>query len=213
MSSGPSSGDSAGIPGGSADPRVTRILSDSKASHSSVEELLPLVYEQLRALAQKRLAEERIGHTLQATALVHEAYLRLAGPRDIPWQNRAHFYSAAAEAMRRILLDHAKARGRDKRGGGRGRVDLEVASLEASSGVNQPDYAALDDAIRRLEVQDPRMGRVVHLRFYAGLSVAETALALGVSDRTVKSDWQFARAWLDRELRSIQAGRSEAGDE
>lgn len=187
---------------------VTRILSQGDGADS----LLPLVYAQLRAVAQQRLAEERRGHTLQATALVHEVYLKLVGPREVAWEGRGHFYAAAAEAMRQVLLDHAKARGRVKRGGGAGRVEFgEAATLggpgEAGEGPDREDFVALDDAIRRLASRDPRMAEVVRLRYYAGLEIAEVARVLGVSERTVKNDWAFARAWLERELRAGGRGR------
>jgi RNA polymerase sigma factor (TIGR02999 family) len=174
---------------------------------SAADRLLPLVYDQLRKAAQLGLAGERAGHTLQATAIVHEAYLKLVGPRDLPWQGRAHFYAAAAEAMRRVLLDHAKARGRVKRGGGLGRIDLDnTATLGGPDAddhcTNREDFIALDDAIGRLASKDPRMAEVVRLRFYAGLEISQVASALGVSERTVKNDWAFAKAWLERELKS-----------
>jgi len=177
---------------------------------TAADHLLPLVYEQLRKAAQLRLAGERAGHTLQATALVHEAYLKLVGVRDVPWQGRAHFYAAAAEAMRQVLLDHAKARGRVKRGAGLRRIHLdEIATVGGPvAGESRPDredFIALDDAILRLASRDPRMAEVVRLRFYAGLEISEVALVLDVSERTVKNDWAFARAWLEREMRSTSA--------
>lgn len=176
-----------------------------QGDQAAADRLLPLVYDQLRKSAQSQMAGERANHTLSATALVHEAYLKLVGPREVPWAGRGHFYAAAAEAMRQILLDHAKARGRVKRGGGLGRVDLDrTASLggpvTTDPGVDDADYVALDEAICRLTVRDPRMAEVVRLRFYAGLEVSEVAMALGVSERTVKSDWAFAKAWLEREM-------------
>lgn len=177
---------------------------------AAADRLLPLVYEQLRGAAQRDLAQERAGHSLSATALVHEAYLRLVGPRETPWASRAHFYAAAAEAMRRILLDHAKARGRLKRGGGRPRAGApaefaSVMELAASEDSNQ--ILSFDDALRRLESESSDAAGVVRLRFFAGLSVEQTALTLGVSDRTVNRLWTFARAWLHRELR--EADRKE----
>jgi RNA polymerase sigma-70 factor, ECF subfamily len=189
---------------------------------SAADRLLPLVYDQLRRAAQLGLAGERAGYTLQATALVHEAYLKLVGPRDLPWQGRAHFYAAAAEAVRQVLLDHAKARGRLKRGGGLGRIDLDhTATLGGPAAENErpdrEDFVALDDAIRRLAAKDPRMAEVVRLRFYAGLEIAQVAFVLGVSERTVKNDWAFAKAWLERELRSAfgadASDRDERGNE
>lgn len=173
---------------------------------AAADDLLAAVYDQLRAAAQKHMATERPGHTLAATALVHEAYLKLAGPREVPWQNRAHFYAAAAEEMRRILLDHAKSKRRQKRGGDarKEHLPLDAAAtlpLESAPGETQPDFVALDEAMRRLESQDPRLAQVVRLKFYAGLEIAHVALVLGVSERTVKNDWAFAKAWLERTLR------------
>lgn len=171
----------------------------SKGNREAAGELLPLVYDQLRALAQQRMMQERPGHSLQATALVHEAFLKLLGPREIPWAGQAHFYVAAAEAMRRILIDHARSRNREKRGGKGGRVPLNVLDL-AHAG-NSEEILALDDALCRLEQREPEVGEVVRLRFFAGLSVDQTAESLGVSPRTVDRRWRFARAWLFRELR------------
>ncbi len=180
--------------------QVTRILHRAEAGDgAAVDELLPLVYDQLRRDAQHRMAGERADHTLGATALVHEAYLRLVGDRRLPWKNGAHFYAAAAEAMRRILLDHAKARGREKRGGGRKRVPLSVADIADSW--NFQETLSLDEALRRLMDRDPNIGRVVQLRFFTGLSIDDTAEALGVSAATVKRRWEFGRTWLYRELR------------
>ncbi|MCH7720949.1 MAG: RNA polymerase subunit sigma [Planctomycetes bacterium] len=179
--------------------QVTRILHRAEAGdRAAVDELLPLVYDQLRRDAQQRMAGERPDHTLDATALVHEAYLRLVGDRQLRWQNRAHFYAAAAEAMQRILLDHAKARGREKRGGGRKRVPLSVADVADSWSFQET--LSLDDALRRLMDRDPNIGRVVQLRFFTGLSINDTAEALGVSAATVKRRWEFGRTWLHREL-------------
>jgi RNA polymerase sigma factor (TIGR02999 family) len=142
---------------------------------------------------------ERAGHTLQATALVHEAFVRLLGDADVAWDSRGHFYVAAAEAMRRILIEHARSRGREKRGGGRQRVPLSVVDVPASA--DDPEQIlAVDDALRRLEGEDPDAANVVRLRFYAGLGVEETARALGKSPRTVAREWAFARAWLMDEL-------------
>jgi RNA polymerase sigma factor (TIGR02999 family) len=182
---------------------VTRILDaiDNGDSNAS-QELLPLVYDQLRRIAQQRMAEERVGHTLQATALVHEAYLRLVGDRQVPWQSRAHYFVAAAEAMRRILIEHARGRARKKRGGEGGtplkRVPLNVLDL-ATEG-DPEEILMLDDGICRLEEEDPEAGRIVRLRFFAGLSVDETAAALGISPSSVDREWAYARARLQRLL-------------
>lgn len=170
---------------------------------SASERLLPLVYEQLRKAAQIRLAGERVGHTLSATALVHEAYMKLVGPREVAWESRGHFYAAAAEAMRRILIDYARARGRKKRGPTPVPLDgasalLGVADLVSDAHSDQ--IVRLDEALRRLEVEDPDVAQVVRLRFYAGLSGEETASALGKSPATVDRDWSWARAWLFRQL-------------
>lgn len=182
---------------------VTELLQRANAGDSAAaESLLPLVYDQLRQIARQRMSNERGGHTLQATALVHEAYLRLIGDREIAFSSQAHFYGAAAEAMRRILVEHARARARVKRGGREGkparRIPLDVLDLAAADDPEQ--IVAVDGAIRRLESADPTAGAVVRLRFYAGLSVEQTAAALGVSERTVMREWSYARAVLYKEL-------------
>jgi RNA polymerase sigma factor (TIGR02999 family) len=164
--------------------------------------LLPLVYSQLKGAAQNCLKSERPGHTIQATELVHEAYLKLVGPREIPWQNRAHFYAAAAEAMRRILVDHARskqARGTTLQEGSR--RALAISGLESLRGDEDSDgLLALDGALTRLEGVDQKASAVVRLRFFAGLDIEQTAAMLGVSPRTVKRDWAFARGWLREDL-------------
>jgi RNA polymerase sigma factor (TIGR02999 family) len=178
---------------------VSRILQAAGDGEPvDVGTLLPLVYEQLRAIATRRMAEERRGHTLQATALVHEAYLKLVGSQPLHWRSKAHFYSAAAEAMRRILIDHARGKGRAKRGGGRRKVPLHVVDLASREDLEE--IVSVDEAIRRLEKRDERMAEIVKLRFYAGLTEQETAEVLGVTDRTVRMDWVLARAWLQKEL-------------
>lgn len=185
---------------------ATQLLAQAaNGDRAAADRLLPLVYDQLRKAAQLQMDGERRNHTLSATSLVHEAYLKLVGPREVAWAGRAHFYAAAAEAMRRVLLDHAKSRGRVRRGGGLGRIDFDqTATLggpaASDDGPDQTDFVALDEAVCRLASRDPRMGEVVRLRFYAGLEISEVALALGFSVRTVKSDWAFAKAWLEREL-------------
>ena len=186
-------------------PEVTQILTDPAIdADERAKKLLPLVYAQLRAAAENALAGERPGHTLQATALVHEAYVKLAGGREMPWQSRAHFYVAAADAIRQILLDHAKARARVKRGGGVKRVSLEIANLEELAEADPATAMSVDQAFRRLEAEDPRAAMVVRLRVYAGLTAEEVGLALGVSSRTVEREWAFARRWLARELLADQ---------
>ncbi len=174
---------------------VTCILNDLQAGRREAsDQLLPLVYDQLRAIAQQRMNEERAGHTLQATALVHEAYLRLVGDEDVAWTDRSHFYAAAVEAMRRILIDHARRRGAVKRGGDWRRAAVNVASLALDE--NLDNFLALDEAILRLEGLDRTAAQVVRLRFYAGLSIEDTARILEVSPRTVKREWTYARTWL-----------------
>jgi RNA polymerase sigma factor (TIGR02999 family) len=158
------------------------------------EELLPLVYEQLRRVAERNLANERPGQTLQATALVHEAYLRVAGDRGREWDGRGHFFAAAAEAMRRILIERARARARLKRGGAFRRVTLD--GLDLGEEHDPGDLLALDEALDALHAEDPRAAEVLRLRFFAGLDVEETAEVLGTAPRTVKREWAFARAWL-----------------
>ncbi len=180
---------------------ISRILAGLREENkpAALDRLLPLVYNKLRAPARVHLRGERPDHTLQATALVHEAYLRLLGGQDPPWNDRAHFFRAAAEAMRRILIEHARKRGRIKRGGDRVRV--RISGVHLGTEQDPDEILALDEAIRRLEEQDPRVADVVRLRFFAGLSVGETAKALEVSERTVKREWSFARAWLYNALR------------
>ena len=164
----------------------------------AASDLLPLVYDQLKELARKRMYGERPNHTLQPTELVHEAYLRLLGNADVPWSGRTQFFFAAAEAMRRILIDHARQRAQLKRGGGRQRVSL--SALDPASEENLPQILALDEALSRLEKVSPDVASVVRLRFFGGLSIDETAAALGISPRTVKREWTYARARLFREL-------------
>lgn len=181
------------------EPPTVSILRDGALSDGErAERLLPLVYDELRAAAQRALRGERAGHTLQATALVHEAFLKLVGPREVPWQNRAHFYAAAAEAMRRILVDHARKKAAARRGGPEAkRAALDLAGLpDPASEQESAGFLILDDAIARFTVVDPEAAAVVRLRYFAGLSVEETAQALGVSAPTVKRAWAFARSWL-----------------
>jgi RNA polymerase sigma factor (TIGR02999 family) len=178
---------------------LTRILNQiADGDASAADQLLPLVYQQLRVIARQRMAMENPGHTLQATALVHEAFVKLAGARKVDWQNAAHFYAAAAEAMRRILVDHARGKQCKKRGGMAARSMANVADLAATE--NPEEILALDEAFCRLEQQEPEAAAIVRLRFFAGLSVDQTAEALGLSPRTVDRRWKFARAWMFREL-------------
>ncbi len=179
---------------------ITGILKRaSRGDDSAVKELMPLVYDELRALAESYLQQERPDHTLQATALVHEAYIRLIRQEHVEWQSRAHFFGVAAQAIRRILVDHARGHERAKRGGGRRRVrlDEDVAPVKR----RDLDLLALDEAMKRLADFHQRAARVVELRFFGGLSREEVGEFLGVSLRTVGDDWRLARAWLRRELR------------
>lgn len=189
-------------------PTVTILLNEASGTADRLRELLPLVYAQLRAAAELHLRRESSGHTLQATALVHEAYLRLVGPREIPWRNRAHFYAAAAEAMRRILIDHARAKAARIRGGPEARrAAVNLACLpDLGSESESAGFLILDEAVSRLESVDPECATVVRLRYFAGLSIDQTAHAMGVSAPTVKRHWAFARAWLKE---AIESGRIE----
>ena len=167
-------------------------------------ELFPLVYDQLKDLARHLMAGERRDHTLQATALVHEAYLRLLGGRDLSFAGRTHFFNAAAQAMRRVLVDHARSRGEIKHGGKLQRLPLEA--LELAKDDRFPELLAIDEAMTRLEEFSPSVAAVVRLRFYAGLDQQATAAALGVSERTVRREWTYGRAWLMRELGDERSG-------
>lgn len=169
-------------------------------------ELLPLVYHSLKELARQRMSLERPGHTLQATALVHEAYLRLAG-KNVRFAGRIQFYHAAAQAMRRILVEHARARGRVKRGGGARRVPINI--LDLAEEADRDEILALDEAIRRLDEHTPEIAAVVRLRFFAGLTVAQTAEALSIGARSVDRAWAYARVWLYRELYGLEASGTE----
>ncbi|MCA9284305.1 MAG: sigma-70 family RNA polymerase sigma factor [Phycisphaerales bacterium] len=174
--------------------QVTRLLSEIPSRPEAAEELLPLVYEQLRALAQRHMRGERRQHTLQATALVHEVYLRLVGDREPAWESQAHFFRVAADAMRRYLIDHARRRDAAKRGGGKKPLPLSVVDLAVENDADQ--VLALEEAMQSLEREDAAAFDVVRLRFFAGLSVEETAHVLGCSERTVMREWSFARVRL-----------------
>ena len=180
---------------------VTRILSAiEQGDPNAAGELLPLVYDELRKLAGHRLAHQSPGQTLQPTALVHEAYLRLVGdPQDSNWESRGHFFAAAAEAMRRILVENARRKGRRKRGGDLTRLDFGAAEQVTVPEVRE-DLLALDEALTKLAVTDPQAAQLVQLRYFAGLSIPEAARALGVSPRTADRLWAFARVWLRREV-------------
>jgi RNA polymerase sigma factor (TIGR02999 family) len=178
---------------------VTRLLDDlSAGKQQAFEQLLPLLYAELRRRAASQLRRERRHHTLQPTALVNEAFMKLVGQRSVHWQNRVHFLSVASQAMRRILLDHARTHRRVKRGGAPAQVTLDEAMLSAES--RSIDVLALDEALQRLSALDERQARVVELRFFGGLSVEEAAEVLHLSPATVKREWSMARAWLHAEL-------------
>ena len=170
-----------------------------RGDEDALQKLMPLVYHQLHAAARRYMAGERAGHTLQTTALIHETYLRLIDIRQIEWQDRAHFLAVCAQLMRRILIDFARSRGYQKRGGGAHQVNFD----EALVATNQLDFnlVALDDALNRLAKMDERKGKIVELRFFGGLDVKETAEVMKVSPDTVMRDWKMAKVWLLRELR------------
>ena len=180
-------------------PNVTGLLQAWGAGDpSALDRLVPVVYDELHRQAQRYLRRENPGHTLQTTALVHEAYLRLVDQRDARWQNRAQFFGVAAQVMRRILVDHARRHRAAKRGGAVRPVPLEEGEVAAVG--SDVDLVALDDALTRLADLDPQQARVVELRYFTGLGIEDTAEALGISPATVKRDWAMARAWLKRDL-------------
>ena len=189
-----------------ADPKadVTGILAELSREAPdpkiSPEQLLPLVYDALRGLARSQLRRERPGHTLQPTDLVHEAYERLADGSRVNWRGRTHFFAVAAQVMRRLLVDHARRRDRQKRGGGAQRITLGGVAARAGPDLDLEELIALDRALKKLGALDEREARVVELRYFGGLTTGEIASVLGVSERTVRSDWTFARAWLKQEL-------------
>jgi RNA polymerase sigma-70 factor (ECF subfamily) len=180
-------------------PKITQLLIEwNNGRNGALQDLLPLVYGELRRLAAQRLRRERPDHTLQPTALVHEAYIRLVDQRRVRWENRAHFYGVAAHVMRRILVDRARARKADKRGGGWERVTL--VGDKTPNGGRDVDVLSLDDALQRLAALDPQQERIVELRYFGGLTLEETAEVIGISTATVKREWAIARAWLRAEL-------------
>ena len=182
---------------------VTRVLqSIEQGDPKAADELLPLVYEELRKLASWRMAREAPGQTLQATALVHEAYLRLIGQADQSWQNSRHFFSAAAEAMRRILVERARQKARQKYGGDWQRVDLEEINVATES--NDETLLFVSDALEKLAVKDPACAELIKLRFFAGIPNRQAAEILGLSERTAKRNWAYARAWLAKEIEQIK---------
>jgi RNA polymerase sigma factor (TIGR02999 family) len=190
-----------------AQPEITALLQQlSAGSSEALHAIIPLVYRELRSIARHHLRREDPGHTLNTTALVHEAYLRLVDVRRVEWQDRTHFFAMASRMMRRILINYARQRKREKRGGGRVPLSLEERDLPIDQ--NLDDLLALDEALTRLEASNERRCRVVECRFFAGLEIDEIAQVLGVSPGTVKRDWRLARLWLNRQL---AAGPSTSG--
>jgi len=180
---------------------VTLLLAQlTKGNEEAGAKLIPLVYAELRRLAASYMRRERIDHTLQPTALVHEAYLKLVEQRSVDWQSRAHFFGIAAQVMRRILVDHARGCLRDKRGGGQKPVQIDEALVFAPE--QSTELLKLDQALEQLTKLDPRQGKIVELRFFGGLTVEQTADLLGISEKTVKRDWSMAKAWLRGELKA-----------
>jgi RNA polymerase sigma factor (TIGR02999 family) len=186
-------------PAGPPPGEVTLLLLEwGSGNAAAMERLVPLIYEELRSMAARYLRRENPGHTLQPTALVHEAYLKLVDQKRVHWKNRAHFYGVAAQAMRRILLDHARSRDAAKRGGGRTRV--AVSDTPGGAQPREIDLIALDQALNRLSALDGEQARIVELRYFGGLTIDETAEVVGVSTATIERDWRSARAWLHQEL-------------
>jgi len=184
-------------------PEITVWLKEwSSGKQNALDLLMPVVYAELHRQAASFLRRERAGHTLQATALINEAYFKLVDQREVNWQNRAHFFGIAGQAMRRILVDHARSRHRNKRGGDAEDLPLEAAEFAVDANGTSVDLVALDEALTRLAELDERQSRIVELRFFSGMSVDETAEALGVSTATVKNDWRTAKAWLFQELKA-----------
>ena len=181
---------------------VTQLLINwSKGDRAALDELIPLVHAELRRLARHYMAQENSGHTLQTSALINEAYIRLVDQQNMPWQNRAHFFGVAAQVMRHILIDHARRHCRAKRGGGARRVPLEEAMIVNDK--RAEELVVLDDALKALAVLDPRKSRIIELRFFGGLSIEETAEALRISSITVTREWRSAKAWLRREMNKL----------
>ncbi len=175
------------------------LLAWQQGSRQALDQLMPLVYGELKAIAGRYLSHERAGHTLQCTSLVHEAYLKLIDQRRVQWQNRAHFFGIAAQMMRRILVDHARAAHREKRGGSVPTLSLDAA-MEVPAAASGVDLLVLDHALDRLAEIEPSLGRLVELRYFSGLTIEESAAVLGTSPGTVKREWAAARAWLFREM-------------
>jgi RNA polymerase sigma factor (TIGR02999 family) len=185
------------------DGNVTLLLTELReGNQEAANRLMPLIYSELRRMAGSYMQRERPGHTLQATALVNEVYMRLVGGEPVPWQNRAHFFAIAAHAMRGVLLDYARRRHAGKRGG----MDAQKVEIDELRGVSPKieNVIAIDEALERLERIDPRQSRLIELRFFAGLSVEEAAEVMGVSPVTIKREWRSAKAWLHRELAIVR---------
>jgi len=179
---------------------VTVLLGEvARGDQQAISKLVPLVYRELRLLAGRYMNRERTSHTLQATALVHEAYVKLVQNPPVEWQNRAHFFGIAAQVMRQILIDYARGHCREKRGEGQQLVPLEDALVFSPE--KSPEYLRIDESLQRLTKLDPRQGRIVELRFFGGLTVEETAAVLGISPKTVKREWSMAKAWLHGDLK------------
>jgi len=180
---------------------ITQMLLEwSGGNRSSLDKLLPFVYDELHRQAARYLRRERRDHTLQTTALINEAYLKLIDQREVNWESRTHFFAIAAQAMRRILVDYAKAKHRAKRGGGNIQITLDEAALVVAANEKSIDLIALDEVLNRLAIKDEQQARVVELRYFSGLSLEETAEVLKISRTTAARDWAMAKAWLHREL-------------
>ena len=178
---------------------VTQLLVDwGNGNQAALDRLMPIVYTEPRQLAHRYMRRERPGHTMQTTALIHEAYLRLVDQNQVRWQHQAHFFGIAARLMRQILIEHARSRTRAKRGGGVGTISLDEAAIVSQA--RATELLALDDALERLATMDPRKSQVVELRFFGGLSVEEAAQVLNIAPNTVLRDWRMAKAWLRREI-------------
>jgi RNA polymerase sigma-70 factor (ECF subfamily) len=184
------------------DRPVTRLLADLRAGRSdAIEQVLPLVYDELRSIAARHMRRERPGHTLQATALVHDAFLKLVDQTRVEWQDRAHFFAIASQAMRRILVDHARARAAGKRGAGAERVSTDdTVVLGNQHPLSPEELISLDTALEELAAVDAGQARIVELRYFGGLTIEEAAEAVGISPATLKREWSLARAWLRRRL-------------
>ena len=198
-------------PGNSSEHLITNLLLDwSHGDQAAYEQLVPLVYDELRRIARREMSKERPGHTLQPSALVNEAFLRLIDYHQVDWQNRRHFFRLAAKLMRRVLINYAASRKSAKRGGAAQRVTLDEALVsDETRALELDELLALNEALERLEQADERCAKVVELIFFGGLSEKETADQLGISDRTVKREWRYARLWLRRELGSFEPSSAE----